>query len=150
MESKACKHFTLRLSYSNPEHMRILGILESLDFGTHKSKNQFVIDAIIHYQEYLKDQSIKSELTDKGEILVTRNELDKTLGDFKQVIKVELYEDLLKTIVGFKMTPAAVADYKNEKSNMVNEENEEADDASQNLSRFNDVMDSVMNWSEDN
>lgn len=53
-------------------------------------------------------------------------------------------------LVGFKMTPAAVADYKNEKSNMVNEENEEADDASQNLSRFNDVMDSVMNWSEDN
>ena len=30
MESKTCRHVTLRLLYSDPEHMRILGILDLL------------------------------------------------------------------------------------------------------------------------
>ena len=143
MESKACRHLTVRLLYSDPEHMRILGKLDSLDSGIHKSKNQFIINAIAFYLEYLGEFQNDNANND-SRAFVTRGELEERLKDQRITLRAELYEDLLKSILGNSInSPMIRNNQKND--NIVND----TGDVSEKLNNCSDVLNSVMNWSED-
>lgn len=143
MESKACRHLTVRLLYSDPEHMRILGKLDSLDTGVHKSKNQFIINAIAFYLEYLGEFQNDNTNND-SHAFVTRGELEERLKDQGITLRAELYEDLLKSILGASITSPVI------RNNYQNENNiKKTGDISEKLNNCSDVLNSVMNWSED-
>ena len=124
MEKNLCRHFTLRLNYSNPEHMKVLGILDNLNTDIHKSKNRFIINAILYYVGSLNNESTFSGNAD---ILsyVTDKELEGKLKELKSELKSEIYEEILKAALGVKLpAPDTVESYDN-------------------------VLDKVMSWSED-
>ena len=142
MESKTCRHVTLRLLYSDPEHMKILGILDSLNHDIHKSKNQFIIKAINYYVEHLGEQR-ECEVNEDSSV-ITRDDLEVRLKEYKNEIKAELYGDLLKSMLGSGIgSPANITD---KSSSLMNDE---TGNVSGNLSNYSDVLSSVMNWSED-
>ena len=142
MESKACRHLTVRLLYSDPEHMRILGKLDTLDFSIYKSKNQFILNAISYYLEFLGEFS-SDNINNGSRVLVTRGELEERLKGQKNEIKAELYEELLKSILGSSITSPVINSNTNDTNITV------TGDISEKLNNCSDVLNSVMNWSED-
>lgn len=45
---------SIRLNYDNPEHVRIMDMLDDLNTEVHKSKNQFILTAITYYMDSIK------------------------------------------------------------------------------------------------
>ena len=54
MENNNCRHMSIRLNYDNPEHVRIMDMLDDLNTEVHKSKNQFILTAITYYMDSIK------------------------------------------------------------------------------------------------
>ena len=124
MENSLCRHFTVRLSYNNPEHMKVLGILDNLNKDMHKSKNRFIVNAILYYVDSLNNESTISGNAVKSSY-VTEKELEGKLKELKSELKSEIYEEILKAALGVKPpSPDTVESYDN-------------------------VLDKVMSWSED-
>ena len=142
MERKPFRHVSLRFNYSNPEHMRLLGIVDSLDPKVYKSKNRFILDAIKYYVEKLEERNLLSWNADSNKsVYVTEERLEEVVSDLKKSIKAEVYEDLLKSVLssGVNAFHGKCSDTENY---------EKPDNKPEDLSNYSDVMNKVLNWSE--
>lgn len=124
MEHNLCKHITVRLNYSNPEHMKVLGILDNLNMDIYKSKNRFIIEAILYYVDNLSNEITLNKLTGKS-AYVSEQELEEKLKELKKELKSEIYEEILRAAIGAKLPAPDTAE------------------------TSGNVLDKVMSWSED-
>lgn len=94
------RNFTIRLSGENEQHIKVRNLLEDLNMDIHKSKSQFIIDAI----EFYFDSFDEAELTNSGyerqqkcrEEYVLREEMEKAISD----LKAEVYGKVLQLYGG--------------------------------------------------
>lgn len=94
------RNFTIRLSGENEQHIKVRNLLEDLNMDIHKSKSQFIIDAI----EFYFDSFDEAELTNSGyekqqkcrEEYVLREEMEKAISD----LKAEVYGKVIQLYSG--------------------------------------------------
>lgn len=156
------RRIPVRLSYGNPEHVKIMDILDDLNLDVHKSRNQFIINAILFYVDAIKNDTLtyaeERRQKEMEERFVTQDEMQK----FSDKVKTELYEEMIKFLAGTFMTSGAGralpyanvpagnytagqtdTDIRGESKGTAN------DDVAETLSQYDNVMQQVMNWSED-
>lgn len=100
MAKRKFRNFTIRLSGENEQHIKVRNLLEDLNMDIHKSKNQFIIDAI----EYYFNSFDEAEVTNSGferkqkcrEEYVSREEMEKAISD----LKAEVYGKVLQLYGG--------------------------------------------------
>ncbi len=100
MAKSKFRNFTIRLSGENEQHIKVRNLLEDLNMDIHKSKSQFIIDAI----EFYFDSFDEAELTNSGyerrqkcrEDYVSREEMKKAMSD----LKAEVYGKVLQLYGG--------------------------------------------------
>lgn len=100
MAKSKFRNFTIRLSGENEQHIKVRNLLEDLNMDIHKSKSQFIIDAI----EFYFDSFDEAELTNSGyekqqkcrEEYVSREEMEKAISD----LKAEVYGKVLQLYGG--------------------------------------------------
>jgi hypothetical protein len=75
---KFTEKFTMRLSLLNPEHVKIMGILRSLNKNIFKSQNQFIIEACLYYIDHYGAENLKQqdEKDEQDPDYVSRYELE--------------------------------------------------------------------------
>lgn len=156
MEKKEVRHVTVRLSYNSPEHMKIMGILDDLNLAVHKSKNQFIINAITYYVDMLENGDLtKTAAQEAGKVhYVTDHDLEKELSKMKNAVRTEIYEDVIRlfgcNLLASKVDmPEPVRAVQNERIDTVVQEEIPLGDVSDTLSQFDNVMQHVMDWSDD-
>lgn len=155
MEKKEFRHVTVRLSYSSPEHMKIMGILDDLNLSVHKSKNQFIINAINCYVAMLESSDLtKTAAQEAGKVhYVTDHDLKAELSKMKSAVRTEIYEDVIRlfgcNLLASKVDiPEPVKTAQNERIDTVEQEEMSLVDVSDTLSRFDNVMQHVMDWGD--
>ncbi len=47
--SKRCRHISVRLNPDDPKHVHIIDVLDDLNLDVHKSKNRFLVNALVYY-----------------------------------------------------------------------------------------------------
>jgi hypothetical protein len=140
--------FSLRLDYDNPDHDKIITALDNLDKKRHKTKTQFIINALTHYIDYLNladgEELIKERMSNLEGFLVTRKEFENQIAIIRAELKAELYKDMVSMagVVG-SVKPGDTEDSDGEFN--VQEESCLDND----LSKYAGIMDSVMSWSEE-
>ena len=100
MAKRKFRNFTIRLSGENEQHIKVRNLLEDLNMDIHKSKNQFIIDAV----EYYFNSFDEAEVTNSGferkqkcrEEYVSREEMEKAISD----LKAEVYGKVLQLYGG--------------------------------------------------
>lgn len=100
MAKSKFRNFTIRLSGENEQHIKVRNLLEDLNMDIHKSKSQFIIDAI----EFYFNSFDEAELTNSGlerqqkcrEEYVSREEMEKAISD----LKAEVYGKVLQLYGG--------------------------------------------------
>ena len=159
MENNNCRHLSVRLNYSNPEHLRIMRILDDLNLSVHKSKNQFIVKAVLYYMDALESGSLTNAAERKRQEevrqYVTEKKLQDELSKIKSTVRTELYEDVLRMFGGAVLATrlgqpdllTGQPSFRTE-NNESGEEHQEAD-MSDTLSQYDNVMQHVMDWSSD-
>lgn len=154
MEKKDVRHVTVRLSYNSPEHMKIMGILDDLNLAVHKSKNQFIINAITYYVDMLENGDLtKTAAQEAGKVhYVTDHDLETELSKMKSAVRTEIYEDVIRlfgsNLMASKVDMPEPVKAVNERIDTVGQEIP-LGDVSDTLSQFDNVMQHVMDWSND-
>ena len=74
--------FSFRMSLTNPQHLKIAKALKKVDLDKHKSKNQFIADAIEYYLDNQDRDNQKEE-----QKFITRKDIEE--------IKRELREEMV-------------------------------------------------------
>ena len=154
MEKKDVRHVTVRLSYNSPEHMKIMGILDDLNLAVHKSKNQFIINAITYYVDMLENGDLtKTAAQEAGKVhYVTDHDLETELSKMKSAVRTEIYEDVIRlfgsNLMASKVDMPEPVKAVNEGIDTVGQEIP-LGDVSDTLSQFDNVMQHVMDWSND-
>lgn len=155
MEKKEFRHVTVRLSYNSPEHMKIMGILDDLNLAVHKSKNQFIINAINCYVAMLESDDLTKTAVQEAEKVhyVTDHDLEAELSKMKSAVRIEIYEDVIRlfgcNLLASKVDiPEPVKAVQNERIDTVEQEGTALMDVSDTLSQFDNVMQHVMDWSD--
>lgn len=156
MEKKEVRHVTVRLSYNSPEHMKIMGILDDLNLAVHKSKNQFIINAINYYVDMLENGDLTNTAAQEaGKVhYVTDHDLEKELSKMKNAVRTEIYEDVIRlfgcNLLASKVDmPEPVKAVENERIDTVVQKEIPLGDVSDALSQFDNVMQHVIDWSDD-
>ena len=102
------QRFTLRFRKNNKREAAILRVLDDLNLEIHKSKNQFIVDAIEYYMAHFDDKELIGPTADAGkQRYISRTEMNGILEDInddiqvaKDEIRSQLYEDMLKLFIG--------------------------------------------------
>ncbi len=143
---KDYKTFTLRFNYDDPEHDKILTVLETLDKGKYRTKTKFIIRALSHYIDYLNltdaEELYKDRLRRIEDLFVMRKEFESELSAAKAEIRAELYKDVISYVKDINAI-------NKDNSNTVSNATTETADALDDLSKYENVMETVMHWSED-
>lgn len=155
------KRVPVRLSYDNPEHVRIMDILDDLNLDVHKSRNQFIINAITFYVEAINNDTLtytdERKQREMEEKFVTHDDMQEMMDKFSVKIKTELHEEMIKLLAGIVVSsggntgiPVSTAGDVTKEEVSVSENAVSAhEDLAETLSRYDNVMQQVMNWSED-
>ncbi|HWT74418.1 MAG TPA: hypothetical protein VN258_06830 [Mobilitalea sp.] len=86
--------FNFRLNLDNEQHMRVYKIFHNLNVDIHKSKNQFVVDALEFYiRSFEEDDLVKDAMTAKAKKQgwLSRDDFE----DLKIEIKLEIRDELI-------------------------------------------------------
>lgn len=92
----------LRLSMNNPEHMKIHNILMDLNKDIYKSKNQFIIEALLFYIAELEEHPLTSSRQQKEnekDKLITKGEIDDIATAMKNELVQYINKEVLITII---------------------------------------------------
>ena len=156
------RRIPIRLSYCNPEHVKIMDILDDLNLDVHKSRNQFIINAITFYVEAIRNDTLtyteERRQREMEEKFVTHDEMLDLWEKFSDKVKTELYEEMIKFLAGTFMTSGTNRALPNASAGSYAEENTESredsaapanEDVAETLSRYDNVLQQVMSWSED-
>lgn len=170
MENNNCRHMSIRLNYDNPEHVRIMDMLDDLNTEVHKSKNQFILTAITYYMDSIKSGDLtysgRREQEEREARFATKEDVEAAVAGMSRTIKTELYEELIRflgsmafgTAVGRgmagEMEPRQSGQMREEANygssgNGTMQTESPPEDVTEALSRFDNVLQHVMDWSED-
>ena len=151
---KQYKAFSIRFRKTDKREAAILRVLEDLNLDIHKSINQFIVDAVEYYIAHFDDKELIGPTADAGkQRYISRVEFNEAimkmnndLEDAKEEIKNQLYEEMLKLIIGGSfMNVNAVLPQTN---NIANEKtNVETEKQTQNEEEDESLIDDVMKWS---
>ena len=133
--------FPVRFSMKKMQHVKMLEKFEDRRLNGGKTKNQIIMDALEMYYNALECGS------DAGEDeVVTVQFLEQRLLQFKQELREEMMQELLRIFVTVGMTgqPVMASAPIGEPETEDMEEDTVAD-----ISEMPDVMDKIMGWSED-
>jgi hypothetical protein len=89
--------FSLRLNLDNEQHMRIYKVLHDLNVDIHKSKNQFMVEALDFYiRSFEEDDLVKNAMMTNAnkQGWVSKNDFD----DFRTEMKVEIRNELIQLL----------------------------------------------------
>lgn len=132
--------FTVRFSFKNGQHVRMLQKLEDRKLNDGKTKNQVVMDALEMYYNSLENDSDTKE--DK---VITEKILEQWLMKFRQEFREEMLRDLLNIFVSGRMAGQPImASSPNKESQM----EDVKEDGVSDISGMPDVMDKIMSWSD--
>lgn len=137
MAKSKFRNFTIRLSGENEQHIKVRNLLEDLNMDIHKSKSQFIIDAI----EFYFNSFNEAELTNSGlerqqkcrEEYVSREEMKKAISD----LKAEVYGKVLQLYGGSVLLQNLNMPQTDKGHNNVEEVEPEIED---------EVLDAAMKW----
>ena len=179
MENNSCRHLSLRLNYNNPEHLRIMDMLDDLNTDVHKSKNQFILTAISYYMDAMKNGNLtytaKREQEEREAAFASKDYVDESLAKMAGKVKTELYEEMIRFLGSMAFGAAANhglmmqsgevnasfmsegrADANNQSNAVQNSGLSDdtgnaatAEDIADTLGNYENVLSHVMDWSED-
>lgn len=92
----------LRLSMNNPEHMKIHNVLMDLNKDIYKSKNQFIVEALIFYIAELEENPLtrsRQRKENEKEKLITKGEMDDIAVTMKNDLIQYVNKEVLATII---------------------------------------------------
>lgn len=92
----------LRLSRNNPEHMKIHDVLMDLNQDIYKSKNQFIVEALLFYISELENNPLTNSRQRKEkekEKPITREDLNDTVVALKNDLVQYINKEVLATII---------------------------------------------------
>ena len=154
MEKSNIRHYNFRLNYDNPRHVDIIDVLDDLNLRVHKSKNNFICNAIEYYVAALDRGNLTNKAREKREAekaqLVTKKDLER----FREEIFTELYREVFRVLGSANVTvgrpadigkPAEVGRSGTDRQTGQNP----GGDVSQTLGQYDNVLAQVMSWSED-
>lgn len=133
--------FPVRFSMKKNQHVRVLEKFEDRRLNGGKTKNQIIMDALEMYYNALESGS------DTGEDeVVTVQFLEQRLLQFKQELREEMMQELLRIVFTGGITGQPVM-----ASALISEPETEdmEEDAVADISEMPDIMDKIMDWSED-
>ncbi len=135
------RHFTIRFSMKKRNHVRLLEKFEDNKLNGGKAKNQVVMDALEMYYDAL-EAGDGSEPPEE----IMSDYLERRLSDMKEQIRRELLQEVIHIVLG-----NAVAGQPVLKQLPGGEPGEEdmAEDGASGISGMPDIMDKIMDWSED-
>lgn len=87
---------SLRLNLANEQHRRVEKVLSDLNTDVHKSLNQFTIDALDYYIQYLEGNVPLCNDSSSKEVqeYVTGDDLEKAVKGLKDEIVVEIRKEV--------------------------------------------------------
>jgi hypothetical protein len=91
--------FSLRLNLDNEQHIRIYKVLHELNVDIHKSKNQFMVEALDFYiRSFEEDDLLKNAMIAKAnkQGWVSKSDFE----EFKTEMKVEVRNELIQLLGG--------------------------------------------------
>ena len=135
------RYFTIRFSMKKRNHVRLLEKFEDNKLNGGKAKNQVVMDALEMYYDAL-EAGDGSEPPEE----IMSDYLERRLSDMKEQIRRELLQEVIHIVLG-----NAVAGQPVLKQLPGGEPGEEdmAEDGASGISGMPDIMDKIMDWSED-
>ena len=154
MEKSNIRHYNFRLNYDNPRHVDIIDILDDLNLRVHKSKNNFICNAIEYYVAALDRGDLTNKAREKREAekaqLVTKKDLER----FREEIFTELYREVFRVLGSANITVGKPANQGitagcGSPETDVNTGQNHGSDVSQTLGQYDNVLAQVMSWSED-
>lgn len=92
----------LRLSKNNPEHMKIHNILMDLNKDIYKSKNQFIVEALLFYIAELEEHPLtgsRQQSEREKDKLITKGEMDDIATAMKNELMQYINKEVLVTII---------------------------------------------------
>lgn len=96
MRKELIVNHSLRLNLENEQHRRIEKVLSDLNKDVHKSLNQFTVEALDHYIQYLEGKVLICNDNTKKEVsdYVTGDDLEKAVKGLKDEIVVEIRKEV--------------------------------------------------------
>ena len=101
--------FSLRLNLDNEQHMRIYKVLHDLNVDIHKSKNQFMVEALDFYIRSFEEEELVKNATivqAKKQGCISRDEFENFKAEIKIEIRNEMIQLLGSMIVGKQINVA--------------------------------------------
>ena len=97
---------SLRLNLANEQYRRVETILSDLNTDVHKSLNQFTIEALDHYIQYLNGKVLLHNDDIKNEVLdyVTRDDFEKAVNGLKDKIAIEVRKEVFEMLASTLLT----------------------------------------------
>ena len=134
------EQFCLRFSPDNPQHVKVLRILNNLDRDLYKSKTQFIMEAIESYICRLSE-GMETADEDEKKKYVTSEELEVMENRIREELRKELYQDFVVHLADTMMTamvrqPAVVQSAPMVKETGTKKEDEVTEE----------MVDNVMKW----
>jgi hypothetical protein len=98
---KFTEKFTMRLSLLNSDHVKIIGILRSLNRNAYKSQNQFLIEACLYYIDHYGAENLKEqeEKDEQDSDYVSRYEMEILEQRIREEAKKEAREEANKSVM---------------------------------------------------
>lgn len=132
--------FLVRFSMKKDQHVRMLQKFEDNRLNGGKAKTQIIMDALEMYYHALENDGGAG-----GDEPATMREVEQRLARFRQEIKEEMAQELFRMIIssmtGQPVPAAALPTGKPEQEEM-------REDGAVDISGMPDIMDKIMDWSE--
>ena len=90
----------VRFNLNNPEHSRIVAVLQGLHETRNITKSSFIIEALSYYIAFLSSNSSEGRdlLPGMGDGLVTKKDLETRLSVFQKEVRLYMLETILPVI----------------------------------------------------
>lgn len=132
------RHFTIRFSLKNAQHVRLLQLFEDKKLTAGRTKNQLVMDALEMYFDELTEgdgKELPKELTPAY--------FEQRLSEVKEEIKTEVLQEVVRIVLGNAAGQAAAGVLGRGPEPVETKGGTDAD-----ISGMPDIMDKIMDWSE--
>ena len=146
MGKRRYEQICVRFHLDEERDRNIFQIITNLEDERFKSKNQFILNAIENYIEYINENGTEEKYVPQSKFDALQREVQELKKQLKMEIRTELYEQILSVLTGSTMANLAVAGMKNNTSKEETVEPTKTD-ASYDLGSGDGLLEDVMKWS---
>lgn len=117
MARKDVEQYNLRLNLNNPNHLKIFRTFQDLNTDIHKSRNNFIIEALLRYINGSNDEDLTNSGSKKKQEecgFVTREEVAELESRITAKVMKEVAEMLGRAALGYQgmmMNPMMLQNY---------------------------------------